>query len=142
MTSIPEFINVCHPGLGIHGGTELVCISRPGETSGNLWSIRDGEKKLRGLGLNFLAGRGRERDRVRGWRRRSWKGSRAPKIPAGIPELVSRSFSGVPNGKQQPGMKRRLRAGTIPSYCSGKSRLPEVSLEAGEEQLEFSWRGG
>lgn len=93
-------------------------------------------------------GRARVWDCLRVQRRRSWKEFsasaelRRPKIPAGIPELVSRSFSGGCNGKQQPRISSHghVRAGLGQSRGSHELLLWQIPAPRGTSAREFPWK--
>lgn len=135
---------------------ELVCTSqpeKPRETFGAIpehlgWGKPRGCFELSGT-EQAEKGRAWEWDCLRVWRRRSWKQFRASaeiqrpqKIPAGIPELVSRSFSGGCNGKQQPGISGR---GPVSSRL-GQSRgscellLWQIPAPRGTGARSFPWK--
>lgn len=115
-------------------------------------SIRNGEN--RGIGLNFLARNKRRREEPRsgivsasgeegaGSNSEPQPSSRGPKIPAGIPELVSRSFSGGCNGKQQPQISGRghVSSGLGQSQGSHELLLWQIPAPRGTGARQFPWK--
>lgn len=110
--------------------------------------------KNRGAGLNFLAWSKRRREEpgsgIVSTSREEGAGSNSepqpssggPKIPAGIPELVSRSFSGGCNGKQQPWISGcgHVSSGLGQSRGSHELLLWQIPAPRGTRAWQFPWK--
>lgn len=155
MPSIPEFTVVCHSGLGAHGEMEPALTSqleKPRETFGAIpehlgWEKPRGWFELSGTeqAEKGRAGSGivsASREEGAGSNSEPQTSSRGPKIPAGIPELVSRSFSGGCNGKQQPRISGRghVSSGLGQSRGSHELLLWQIPAPRGTGARQFPWK--